>query len=387
MTAAFPPRALRASLSSLQCNGLSRRAPALLPAREQCPILSNRHYLLQHAQVRLASSSSSTSPLLEPTAPVLSPAAVNPPATTRPPPLVLPERLPDTATFNHLLATGKAYLKFYKTGLKYLYVNTKLVYALRSGGAGSASSSSPTDSSPGAKPGSDTATTTPVLLAGGTRSALLLRERWAHDMRRLPVFAVMFLLCGEFTPLVVLALPHAVPYTCRIPKQVAKLQRLAEERRRASYEALGIAEANSSSSDETAAAAAAAAAAPPTPAQQVHVSKSLNLVSPLWDRIGFAPSGLARARADKRVARLLVDDALLRQGGGAPALEADEVRLACADRGVDVLGCDEAELRAILAAWLRLAEAHDGGGEAEQARRVYTLLTTRPEEWPALEKR
>ena len=41
----------------------------------------------------------------------------------------------------------------------------------------------------------------------------------------------MLLICGEFTPLVVLAVPTIVPYTCRIPKQVDKILKRIETKR------------------------------------------------------------------------------------------------------------------------------------------------------------
>src|SRR3569833_4674316 len=87
-------------------------------------------------QVRLSSSSASspTSPLATkpgPTPPSLgvSPSAANPPETTRPPPLNLPERDPAKPYVSHLFATGKAYVTFYKTGLLFLFGFVRLVFA------------------------------------------------------------------------------------------------------------------------------------------------------------------------------------------------------------------------------------------------------------------
>ncbi|CRK26510.1 hypothetical protein BN1708_004238 [Verticillium longisporum] len=52
---------------------------------------------------------------------------LNPPASTRPAPLNLPRRDPEASTFSHLLATGKAYISFYKTGLKAVFTNRRLL--------------------------------------------------------------------------------------------------------------------------------------------------------------------------------------------------------------------------------------------------------------------
>ncbi|KAK4032271.1 hypothetical protein C8A01DRAFT_41287, partial [Parachaetomium inaequale] len=143
-----------------------------------------------------ATAAPTTTTILPPatTTNALPPSAANPPPTTRPPPLNLPVRAPNSprppflspANFSHLLATGVAYLKFYKTGLKHIITNTRLLYSKR-----------------------------PDILAArphpSTRAYLHLRLRWQHDVRRLPLFALILLVCGEFTPLVVLALPGAVP--------------------------------------------------------------------------------------------------------------------------------------------------------------------------------
>src|SRR6202042_2549273 len=49
--------------------------------------------------------------------------------------------------------------------------------------------------------------------------------RTSHDIRKLIPFGLILVICGEFTPLVVLALGSTVvPSTCRIPKQVIKDQ-------------------------------------------------------------------------------------------------------------------------------------------------------------------
>ncbi|ERT02758.1 hypothetical protein HMPREF1624_01060 [Sporothrix schenckii ATCC 58251] len=292
------------------------------------------------------------------TAPTLTPSAANPPHTTRPPPLMLPERKPESSTFSHLLATGKAYLAFYKTGLRYLFANTKLVRGMNAN--------------------NDTADA--VKAGHATRSDLLLRRRWGHDMRRLPLFGLLLLICGEFTPFVVLVFPHVVPYPCRIPKQVEQLQRKAESRRQHAFVAYG---------EETVASAPTAESTirgrHATAARDVLISRSLGLIAPFWDRIGLVSGvpGLAHRAVERHLAFLAEDDALLRQAGGVLALEPEEVLLASADRGLDVVGQDEGRLRERLVRWLRLTQPQnndvDGNVVHEQ---MLTLLTKRPEAWP-----
>jgi hypothetical protein len=292
-----------------------------------------------------------------PAGPHVSSAAANPPSTTRPPPLDLPTRKPETSTFSHLLATGKAYLTFYKTGLKHIYTNTRLVYALNSGPDAAA----PTHATPTA--------------GGRTRAQLLLLRRWRHDVRRLPLFALLLLVCGEFTPLAVLALPQLVPYTCRIPAQERRMWRAAEERRARSFADLCNARASGQYVE--------GGRRPPNRVEAGHIARRLGLVSPLWDRVGmggWAPAFMTRRRVAAHIGYLADDDALLLRAGGVPALESEEVRLACVDRGIDVLGRSDEELRRLLGQWLHLT-AEDGKGAAERRSRMEKLLLRKENDW------
>jgi hypothetical protein len=280
-----------------------------------------------------------------------SPTAANPPASTRPPPLHLPARDPSASTFSHLFATGKAYLTFYKTGFKQIYINTRLVWSLGS------ASGIPPEGDNVATAGTAAASPPTLRPAATTRSAELLKRRWRHDVRRLPLFALMFVVCGELTPLVVLALPGTVPLTCRIPRQIEKLRRTTEARRRASsariQEHMG---------------GGARATVPSRAGVMItaHVARSLNLVAPLWDHLPDAAVALlASRRVRAHVAYLVRDGHLLSQAGGVPALEDDEVTLACEDRGLPVVDRSAAALREELERWLDLAggEVGDGSGD------------------------
>lgn len=326
------------------------------------------HQQSQRATAQLAAEKSDRD-TLQPT-PTTSPTAANPPASTRPPPLSLPARDPAASTFSHLFATGKAYLTFYKTGFKQIYTNTRLVWSL-----GSASGIPPDTPAPAGQPAEP-----PTLRPSTTtRSTELLKRRWRHDIRRLPLFALMFIVCGEFTPLVVLALPSVVPLTCRIPRQIEKLRRATEERRRASSARI---------QDKMQEQGSVLSRAEVT----AHIARSLGLISPLWDRLPLADSiiaPLASRRVRAHVAYLDRDGHLLSQAGGVPALEDDEVALACEDRGLAVVDRSAAELRESLGRWVDLA-GEDGGDDAGGpwspevvARRealVVSLLTA--QKWP-----
>lgn len=277
---------------------------------------------------------------------------LNPPSTTRPPPLLLPAKTSQTSTIKHLFSTGKAFLTFYKTGLRQIWTNTKLVRSL------------PSPSS---------------LSAPEPRSLSLLRLRNAHDIRRLPLFAVLLLVCGEFTPLVVLILPQIVPFTCRIPRQVRKLRVAAEERRAAARQE---GRWRRESGLGTVADGQRGEAAPLVERVELPiVARILGLVGQGWDRIGWVPGALAKSRVRARWEFLLKDDESLRKHeAGVRALEDEEVELACVDRGIDTVDREVGELRRVLERWLVLT----GGVEEEEERiaRMEWLVTHDEDEWP-----
>jgi hypothetical protein len=148
------------------------------------------------------------------------------------------------------------------------------------------------------------------------------------------------MICGEFTPVVVIALSGVVPWTCRIPKQIESDRRKLEKRRSISFREL--------------------TSEPPTQAgaenlgraQLLHISRSLGLSSGLWDWIGGLPTGLLRRKVGRRVEYLELDDDLIRKAGGVNDMASEEVKMALVERGVDVLGKGDALLKANLNAWL-----------------------------------
>ena len=316
-------------------------------------------------------------------------ASANPPPTTRPPPLNLPARAnPNTppppllspANFSHLFATGVAYLKFYKTGVKHIVTNTRLLY-----------SSQPTQKNPSAAAPTTTTTittTTTTTTTGASkqteaetqtvipkpppssRAHLLLRMRWLHDVRRLPLFALLLLVCGEFTPLVVLALPGAVPLTCRIPRQVKGLLEGVEGKRavvRGGVSGRGEGGGGKGGSGSGKGKGSGVGVA--------DMAVLLGLRVRSW-----TPGFVLQPRVRRQLAFLKEDDALLVAAGGARVLVEEELRLACTDRGVDVLERGERELREVLGKWLRLTDARKLGEEGREEA-VKRLLLVKDSEW------
>lgn len=143
------------------------------------------------------------------------PSGKNDLSSTRPAHLDLPDRpngeIGGSVTLKsrgtYLYQLGKAYLGFYKTGVKNIWANYKEYRDIRRRLNG-------TDIHRSVKHAPSPAI---------TRREFQLYLRTKHDVTKLIPFGLVFAICGEFTPLVVLALGTAVaPYTCRIPKQLKK---------------------------------------------------------------------------------------------------------------------------------------------------------------------
>lgn len=276
---------------------------------------------------------------------------VNPPASTLPPPLETPEPDPSASTFIKLFKTGKAYLTFYKTGAKAIFTNLKL-------------------SQQGPQKIVDLDFNGQVYQAVKDRRIsradyqLLLRN-W-HDVKRVPIFGLIFLVCGEFTPFVVIAISGVVPYTCRIPKQISSDRSKLEERRKISFRNL----TEVYKKDE-----------PLVRQQMLHISWSLGLSGKIWDYIGGKlpgpPDFLLSRRVAHRVEYLETDDRLIKRDGGVDEMVIEEVKIACTERGIDVNGREDEALRNDLKLWMA----------ATKQVGVTQLLLTRPNVWPEVKKK
>lgn len=319
-------------------------------------------------------SPSSSSPTASPSSHAI--ADVNPPASTRPADLNLPEPLPSASTADKIkrfIAIGRAYLAFYKTGLKNVYHNYRDSLPIRRslGVPAYIPTSLPSPShgaiSSSRKLASKSKYTTfhnAMLSQNLTRSQFQLVHRAAHDVRRIIPFSILLIVCGELTPLVVLAMGDAItPFTCRVPKQIEKTRsRLASRKR----EAMRVHQARTVGS-----------VTPPAPGSEEELQiLATDFTSGEWiesassEEIlracavlglakthtrwgGFVPF-LYRPRLWRYAAYLGVDDELIRRGGGVQALDAIEVSIAVRERGgVDVaLGKYGTEGESVERRWL-----------------------------------
>jgi len=321
---------------------------------------------------------------------------VNPPESTLAPPLELPER-GDSSLPVHLYHVGRTYGRFYWAGVKATWANHKQVRELDgriSRGPANALPRRYLILSPSLE---DTCVTELLDGNGITRAEFQALARDRHDWSRVPIFGVLVAIFGEWLPLIVPFMPRVVPKTCRIPKQVQGLREDAEKRRRESFRsgvqapdesrvadlerAMGrryqkLLEAQTGASERTERKVNTRLICGDGLARELvqrlsepellHVSRSLNLHRRIWDSAGIAPPGfLLKPAMVHRLRYLAIDDTLL---VAAPTdspeklLRDEELRIACEERGIDVLGRPVDQMRADLRAWLEWRRKDEARG-------------------------
>ena len=145
------------------------------------------------------------------------PDAFNPPESTRPAKLALPERTHCPSALRYYFRLGRAYISFYKTGLQNIWSNHKLAktivqrIAAQRAEYQAQARSKPPEPHPKAE-------------IPWTRAEFQLIRRSRHDVSRVPLFLAMFVVCGEFLPLVMALFKSRItpllPYTVWLPSQM-----------------------------------------------------------------------------------------------------------------------------------------------------------------------
>lgn len=179
-------------------------------------------------------------------------------------------------------------------------------------------------------------------------------------MRKIPLFVLMYLACGEFTPLVVVALSGVVPRTLWIPRQVRNARAKIGGRRARAFEA------RQSSPDS----AAALPPVPPSTADTVAIGQILGAYPFWWDRLPVTPTWFIRRRVQQRLQEVELDDFAIERDGGVQWLEEEETRMAADTRGLDGAE-DDAVLKEHLQSWL----------DARKERPVGSLILGGPSTW------
>jgi hypothetical protein len=269
---------------------------------------------------------------------------VNPSTSTLPAPLDIPKREKDQGLPSYLLKCGRAYLGFYKTGIKNVWSNykdaKKIQHKLRS------TQTPQLPPSPSSK-GHQNLYTKFVL----TRAEFQFLRRSQHDVRRVPIFGILFILAGEYLPLIVIFLTPLVPYTCRIPKQIKRAREKLEKRREDSFRGVTDEYVPSAKGKE----GDVRAFDDMAKGQLMHISRSCGLHAALWDwtKGVLPPKAMLTFRVRKWLEYLEKDDMLIQRDGSVKELKGEELRLAAEQRGLDVLGKKDDELRSTLARWMK----------------------------------
>ncbi|KAM0717003.1 hypothetical protein Q7P37_006855 [Cladosporium fusiforme] len=308
---------------------------------------------------------------------------LNPPPSTRPPPLDLPTRGQEAYPI-YLYRTGRAYGTFYKDGLKAVWGNHRAASALKKRVAVDINVRKP-DLAPPVSASKRWSTFRNEAVHRGvlSRAEFQQLERNARDIAKLPFFGLLVVLLGEWLPLLVPFIPNRVPGTCRIPKQVQGMREKSEQRRQRSFRA-GIEEPQAGQvaveggrwrmmNKENVREILKNLG----PKQLEHLSCVLNQHSSVWDRLQLPPPAwLLRKSVCARVHYLALDDFLLVRAGGPAGLKREELAIACEERGIDVLGKPDERLRKELEAWMKKQADDEGRGWA-----VIEMLFRRPNAW------
>lgn len=181
---------------------------------------------------------------------------------------------------------------------------------------------------------------------------------------------------GEWLPLIVLYITPVIPEACRIPQQVqrelGKREQIRQERlRRVSLDAMRLMSkdrraAGTSPPITTAVDVSKDAKAVPmneavvtfkpqdmTLFELLLTSARYNCHGRIFDWLYLTPpKSLLRKSVGEKLEYLRKDDALIERDGGWAALGKEEIERACVERGIDVLGKSEGELRkALVVQW------------------------------------
>ncbi|KAJ5816876.1 hypothetical protein N7447_009109 [Penicillium robsamsonii] len=271
---------------------------------------------------------------------------INPPISTLPALLTTPSPLNPSAgaadKLKRYVEFGRAYLTFYKTGLKNVYHNYRASLPLRRKlGLPAYIPISPPRSTHNNRSASSI---TQEFKLG--RAQFQLVRRSARDGRRMIPFTLILIVCGEFTPLVVPIFGSAItPATCRVPSQVEKERVAATARKLAALDVFVARNKDRSvhllkaGSEKQLALLARSFADPAwvagaSPADVLRACAVFGLVKRHDKTAGESLAGLIyRPRLARYVEYLAIDDGMIRVGKGVPAMSAAEVRIAVEERG------------------------------------------------------
>ncbi|KAG8529194.1 uncharacterized protein KY384_005829 [Bacidia gigantensis] len=295
--------------------------------------------------------------------PVATSSALDPSSTTLPPPLTLPDRPPGTPWYKYYFSVGRTLLKFYKTGLLALFANRKILFQAP------------------LRPHLLSANARKALLAGEiTRAQYVFIKRVKADLLKVPVFAVLLLVCGEFTALLVPFVGAIVPKVVWLPVQWERARRKAKERRERAGKKVGYARKEAGGGEVKGLDFSYFPKSREGVERGEHWNEMVvngvrfNAWPGLWDPLVYLkllPGATLLKRLENRADELRLDDRAIARDGGAKEISVEEVKLCLDARGTDVRGMEESEMKAILGRFIEKnreehkKKRHEGGTKGE----------------------
>lgn len=298
--------------------------------------------------------------------------SLNPPLFTYAPNLSVSSRKDGQHIANYLWSAGHAYLAFYRSGISHVWQTFKHAKTLQAKAAMAMSRRKDAD-------------ITDVL----TRAEWQIVKRSRENAFRLPAMGILILLLGEFLPLVALYVTPLLPETCRIPQQVKRETSKKENRRKDRLRRLGkdttglvsmghsnaeslpsgheveTVEGKSAQGTKDSKMLSTAQAVQQARTDKFSLfelrsgSAQFDCHSRLWDWLYLTPpKWLLKHNVARTINYLRTDDALIQRDGGHQLLETQEIERVCMERGIDVLGKKEDEIRQSLAAWYSVRKVY-----------------------------
>ena len=155
---------------------------------------------------------------------------INPPAFTIPPPLDVPKRKPGQFYITYLYSRGRAFLRFFKSGLKNVWTMYRAAQVIKR------RQDIAKNSSQSAIPATSNLTDPqPPSISSITRAEFQLLQRNRSALSKVAPFGLFIFVFAEFSPILLLYVTSIVPEQCQLPSVRAKIDRKFNERKYKSF--------------------------------------------------------------------------------------------------------------------------------------------------------
>lgn len=164
------------------------------------------------------------------------------------------------------------------------------------------------------------------------------------DFPKLPLFAVIFGIFFEFTPLIVAIFPRITPSTCVLPFQQRRDLNNVNKKIISLKE---IGKDNNNGDDEKTSAASVHQLTRP----QLNALAGVFFYRQVLPSFIY-PSGILKNKIKSHIDRVKTDDILLSRYGSVAALSTEELHSACLDRAIPIQDKSDTQLKADLLLWM-----------------------------------